>query len=96
MNNKDTIIEALTMQLRIEREGNLALAKQAKPNCENCESLRKAAWDRIAELEDALENAVLAEREACVKVCEDINIEFAGEDVLATWCARAILARGEK
>ena len=40
--------------------------------------------------------AVDMEREACVKVCEDINIEFAGEDVLATWCARAILARGEK
>ena len=36
------------------------------------------------------------EREACAKVCEDINIEFAGEDVLATWCARAILERGEK
>lgn len=28
MNNKDTIIEALTMQLRLEREGNLALAKR--------------------------------------------------------------------
>ena len=34
------------------------------------------------------------EREACAKVCEDINIEYAGEDVLATWCARAILERG--
>jgi len=30
MSNKDTIIEALTMQLKIEREGNLALAKLAK------------------------------------------------------------------
>jgi hypothetical protein len=28
MSNKDTIIEALTMQLKIEREGNLALAKR--------------------------------------------------------------------
>ena len=28
MSNKDTIIEALTMQLRLEREGNLALAKR--------------------------------------------------------------------
>lgn len=51
MTNKDTIIEALTMQLRLEREGNLALAKR---NCDNCESLRKAAWDRIKELEDKL------------------------------------------
>ena len=30
MSNKDTIIEALTMQLKLEREGNLALAKLAK------------------------------------------------------------------
>ena len=30
MSNKDTIIEALTIQLKIEREGNLALAKLAK------------------------------------------------------------------
>ena len=30
MSNKDTIIEALTMQLKIEREGNLALVKRAK------------------------------------------------------------------
>jgi hypothetical protein len=30
VSNKDTIIEALTMQLKIEREGNLALAKRAK------------------------------------------------------------------
>jgi hypothetical protein len=28
MTNKDTIIEALTMELRLEREGNLALAKR--------------------------------------------------------------------
>jgi hypothetical protein len=28
VSNKDTIIEALTMQLKIEREGNLALAKR--------------------------------------------------------------------
>jgi hypothetical protein len=28
MSNKDTIIEALTMQLKIERDGNLALVKR--------------------------------------------------------------------
>ena len=28
MSNKDTIIEALAMQLKLEREGNLALAKR--------------------------------------------------------------------
>ena len=39
---------------------------------------------------------VAAEREACAKACEDIDTEYEGEDVLATWCAAAIRARGEK
>jgi len=38
--------------------------------------------------------AVLAERDACAKVCDDIDAEYDGEDVLATWCAKAIRARG--
>jgi hypothetical protein len=38
--------------------------------------------------------AVKAEREKCAKVCEDIDKEYEGEDVLATWCAAAIRARG--
>jgi hypothetical protein len=29
-------------------------------------------------------------------VCEDIDTEYEGEDVLATWCAAAIRARGNK
>jgi len=37
-----------------------------------------------------------AEREACAKVCEDIDTEYEGEDVLATWCAAAIRARSEQ
>jgi hypothetical protein len=36
-----------------------------------------------------------AEREACAKVCDDINVEYDGEDVLATWCSAAIRARGQ-
>jgi hypothetical protein len=40
--------------------------------------------------------AVEAEREACAKVCEDIDKEYDGEDVLAIWCAAAIRARGQK
>jgi len=43
--------------------------------------------------QEAIEAAVLAEREACAKVCDDINAEYGGEDVLATWCAKAIRAR---
>jgi hypothetical protein len=34
------------------------------------------------------------EREACAKVCDDIDVEYEGEDVLATWCSQAIRARG--
>ena len=39
--------------------------------------------------------AVAKEREACAKVCDDIDAEYEGEDVLATWCSQAIRARGE-
>ncbi len=34
------------------------------------------------------------EREACAKVCDDIDVEYGGEEVLATWCASSIRARG--
>ena len=40
-----------------------------------------------------IKGAVKAEREACAKVCDDIDAEYSGEDVLATWCAHAIRAR---
>jgi len=40
-----------------------------------------------------IKGAVKAEREACAKVCDDIDAEYGGEDVLATWCAKAIRAR---
>ena len=33
------------------------------------------------------------EREACARVCDDIDAEYEGEDVLATWCSNAIRAR---
>ncbi len=34
------------------------------------------------------------EREECAKLCESIDAEYEGEDVLAIWCAKAIRARG--
>lgn len=42
----------------------------------------------------AVAAAVAAEREACAKACDDIDAEYEGQDVLATWCAAAIRARG--
>jgi len=40
-------------------------------------------------------SGVLAEREACAKVCDDIDEEFA-ERGRATWCSAAIRARGQQ
>ena len=44
---------------------------------------------------------VLAEREACAKVCDDICFKYSkvddyAERVASQWCAEAIRARGEK
>ena len=35
-----------------------------------------------------------AEREACAKVCDEINNDYGGEEVSASWIATAIRARG--
>ena len=50
----------------------------------------------LEELEWQIEERIRNEREACAKVCEDIDTEYEGEDVLATWCATAIRERGNK
>lgn len=36
------------------------------------------------------------EREACAKMCEYLDAEYEGEDVLGTWCAASIRARGNE
>jgi len=48
------------------------------------------------ELEQFVNMIRADEREACAKVCEKIDEEYEGEDVLATWCAAAIRARGNE
>ena len=35
-----------------------------------------------------------AEREECAKVCDEINNDYDGEEVSASWIATAIRARG--
>ena len=42
-----------------------------------------------------VQEAIEAEREACAKVCDDIDAECEGEAVSATWFSKAIRARGE-
>ena len=52
--------------------------------------------DTIEDLLQELEWQIAErEREACAKVCEDIDAEYEGQDVLATWCAAAVRARGQ-
>lgn len=51
-------------------------------------------------LQDHLEHfaglVATSEREACADLCESIDVEYDGEDVLATWCVSAIRTRVEK
>ena len=82
------------MQLRLEREGSLALANR---NCDNCESLRKAAWDRINELESKLEERewVGLTDEEVRTILDDNTRDNNGFEI---WCngagvARAIIAK---
>lgn len=56
--------------------------------------LQELDWQIADGWNRALMNGVETEREACAKLCEDIDKEYEGEDVLATWCAAAIRARG--
>ena len=42
------------------------------------------------------EAGAVAEREACAKVCDEINNDYDGEEVSASWIATAIRARIDK
>jgi len=62
----------------------------------NEDAFQKWEWEKTNKvLERFAALVAAAEREACAKVCEDIDAEYDGEDVLATWCAAAIRARGQ-
>ena len=52
--------------------------------------------DLLKELDWQIEERIRYECEECAKVCEDIDTEYEGQDVLATWCAAAIRARGKQ
>lgn len=66
-------------------------------------AIRARIWPNLFAYDDFLNGlqrfaslVAASEREACAKVCESIDAEYHGEEVLATWCASAIRARGEK
>lgn len=72
----------------------LALEAGAKPHSNpDCWGIFTISHDDV---ERFAAFVMLYEREKCAKVCEDIDAEYEGEDVSATWCAKAIRARGEK
>lgn len=43
----------------------------------------------------AYEAGRTAERSACADVCDEVNLEYGGEEVSASWIAEAIRARGK-
>lgn len=71
----------------------LAYLRSSQEYATNSKLVLSALQDNVAFI---VEHAVKEEREACAKVCEDIDTEYEGEDVLATWCAAAIRARGKE
>jgi post-segregation antitoxin (ccd killing protein) len=62
----------------------------------NTEQIIETAIQGHASTRDAIRWAIQQEREACAKVCEYLDAEYEGEDVLGTWCAAAIRARGNE
>jgi len=61
----------------------------------------KGLTERVNELEAQLHDAVLAEREACAKLCEQEHDNYLRDEEPdradgAMWCAAAIRQRGEK
>ena len=75
------------IQLELERFANLVRADERKIVMN--EPLTKEMWQRF-------EDEIRAdEREACAKVCDDIDDSHWGCEVKASWCSREIRARGE-
>ena len=78
----------------VRRLCELAYAAGAAAERNSWPAEMEAMERQVNILTDALAQAKAEEREACARVCEDIDAEYEGEDVLATWCAAAIRARG--
>lgn len=62
----------------------------------NTDQIIETAIQGHASTRDAIRWAIQQEREACAKMCEYLDAEYEGEDVLGTWCAASIRARGNE
>jgi len=85
-------IENTIHGLKFDEEGLLRFAKLvAQHERERIKQANAPEIERINAHIQKLENAVLAEREACAKVCDDLW----QEDGTAYQCREAIKARGK-
>jgi hypothetical protein len=75
------------------REALLQMEAELDATNRQVEILSDALAESRREIDALVALARADEREACAKVCDDIDVEYEGEDVLATWCSRAIRAR---
>lgn len=62
----------------------------------NTDQIIETAIQGHASTRDAIRWAIQQEREACAKMCEYLDAEYEGEDMLGTWCAATIRARGNE
>lgn len=70
----------------------IRMAREASSGNEN----RQEYFEFIVEeLERFAALVAAAEREECAKVCDEVNKEYDGEEVSASWIAAAIRARGQ-
>ena len=75
----------------MNREEIISMAREARLERNGYWEFDLVRLERFFAL--ASEAGAAAEREACAKVCEDID-EYEHEEDWATWCAEAIRARG--
>jgi hypothetical protein len=76
------------------REDVIRMAKEAKLNIGPA-GMGQTVWGGDAELEHFAFLVAAAEREACAKVCDEVNREYDCEEVSASWVAAAIRARSK-
>ena len=85
---------------RIERFAALVAAAECERNDAYIKSLHESvSWqaERVIACLKALEKAVLAEREACAKVCDELEYyEDDGSILSGEYWAKAIRARGKE
>ena len=85
-----------TCQLMLERFAALVASAER----ERIKQANAPEIERVNAYIKELEDAIKAEREACAKVCDDINAKYkwpqdTAERVASQWCADTIRARGD-